>query len=345
MNAVSTWAVLVLVLGCAGLATWRSVRAEDTDGVPRYLPAVEEPLLADRARAEAFCGYDYGTPTRSFHLPKDLTELSALTDVDANTVAGVQDEQGVVFFIDVHTGQVKHRVPFGDAGDYEGLTRVGQALWVLRSDGWLAEIVQQGSRFTIRRDFQLELAHQDFEGLGYDPNRQRLLVAPKDRPSGDKEEKVRRRVYLFDPQTGNLDETAALDTTLPRMRGDGVERGLALPERVTKKGNVKSTLQLRFSSIALHPVTGELYALSASDDALFAFDRESRLTATHLFRGPGMEQVEGMTFLPNGDLVIASEGVDRPAQMQVFAARWDAPKHNQSSQPDQPQQQNAPIDE
>ncbi len=325
MNAVSSWTVLVLVLVLAGLGTWRwGVQAQGTDQTPRYLPPVGELATADRPSAESFGGYDYAAPTRSFALPRDLTELSALTDVDAHTVAGVQDEQGIVFFIDVRTGRVTHRVPFGERGDYEGLTRVGPALWVLRSDGWLGEIAQEGSRFAIRREFTLRLAHQDFEGLGYDPQRKRLLVAPKDRPKGSKEDKARRRVYLFDPQTGETEAAFALDTTLHRMRGDAMVRGLHLPEKTTKKGKTKTDLKLNFSSIALHPITGHLYALSATDDALFAFDREGQLVESHLFRGPGMQQVEGMTFLPSGDLVIASEGVKRPSQLQVFAIRTRA---------------------
>ena len=327
MNSVSSSTVLIFVLVFAGLGAWHwGVQAQGTEAVPRFLPVSGETVVAERPSAEAFGGYDYGKPTRSFALPPDLTELSALTEIDGHTVAGVQDEKGIVFLIDVRTGRVTHRVPFGERGDYEGLTRVGATLWVLRSDGWLAEIAQEGARFAIRREFDLQLPHQDYEGLGYDPQRKRLLVAPKDRPKGSKEDRARRRVYLFDPRTGETESTFALDTTLHRIRGDALVRGLDLPERTTKKGKTKTDLKLNFSSIALHPITGHLYALSATDDALFAFDLEGHLADSYLFRGPGMQQLEGMTFLPSGDLVIASEGVEGPSQLHVFAVRTHASK-------------------
>jgi uncharacterized protein YjiK len=151
-------------------------------------------------------------------------------------------------------------------------------------------------------------------------------VAPKDRPSGSKKEKSQRRVFAVDPISGQLMPDWILDTTTKRIIAEAQSRGIALPTKTTKKGNLKVDIKVQFSSIAVHGPTGHIYALSAVDDALYVFDQASHLIEAYIFEADGMQQVEGMTFLPNGDLVIASEGQGLPSQMQLYPANRTQPK-------------------
>ncbi|MDF1838308.1 MAG: hypothetical protein P1V35_10595 [Planctomycetota bacterium] len=265
--------------------------------------------------------YEFSSPDRTFLLPAELTEVSALTDLGDNTVASVQDELGVIFVIDTQTGGVVHRLPFGGNGDYEGLTRVGEKLWVLRSDGMLMELTQDGSQFRVEREVVLHIEHVDCEGLGYHPKTGMILVAPKDRPNGSKEDKDRRRVFALDPATGQLQAGFALDTSKKRIVREARALGIDLPTRKTKKDKEKVDIKVQWSSIAVHPSTGRFYALSAVDDALYVFDKNSRLVQVEFFAGTEMPQLEGMTFLRNGDLVVVSEGRGGPSRMQVFVAQ------------------------
>ena len=50
--------------------------------------------------------YDLKHPSKRFTLPAELTEVSALTDIDANTVACLQDEEGAIYLVDLGTGKV-----------------------------------------------------------------------------------------------------------------------------------------------------------------------------------------------------------------------------------------------
>lgn len=295
-------------------------------------PEAKTPGLGGTATPKAqlreqpsFPGYDLSHPTSSFALPAELTEISALTDIDDHTVACVQDEVGAVFFIDLRSGAVTRRLPFGPDGDYEGLTRVADTLWVLRSDGLLIELALQGDALAPGRQVHLDLEHHDIEGLGYDPVHDLILVAPKSSPKGTKTERAQRRVFKFDPASGKRLEGLALDTTSDRVMSDAATAGISLPMRSTKRGQEKVDLKVRFASIAVHPRTDRLHALSAVDGALLAFTRDGTLCAAHFFDALEMPKPEGITFLANGDMVIASEGVDAPSRLQVFRYQDGSP--------------------
>ena len=166
-------AILAALVLTAAVVVWVqpwAVRDRDAGVPPKGVGATQPPADAD---------YDLTTPSASFELPDELAEISALTDINDHTVACVQDEVGVVFWVDVRSGAVVRQLPFGDDGDYEGLARVGDALWVLRSDGLMVELVVRDGAFEIARQVQLDLDHRELEGLGYDPVERVVLVAPK----------------------------------------------------------------------------------------------------------------------------------------------------------------------
>ena len=67
-------------------------------------------------------------------------------------------------------------------------------------------------------------------------------------------------------------------------------------------------VKLRLSSVAVHPATGHYYLLSAVDRLLLVVDRSARLVALEQLDAGLLPKPEGITFLPNGDLVLSSEG-------------------------------------
>lgn len=313
MSRILRFLIVLIVLIAVGAAyAWRRSSvvtiAFDPNSLVRFDVDGDTPSLA---------AYDFERPTRSFELPPELIEISALTDVNAHTVACVQDELGTVYFIDLRTGEIVDRVAFGPRGDYEGLARAGDSLWVIESAGRMRELVLRGERLehgTVRR---LAVGHDDFEGLAYDAATGSILVVPKDRPAA-KEERRERRVYALDSATGELRTELALDTSIDRITAEAERDGIALPTHITKKDVVKSRIKARFSSIAVHPRSGHIFVLSAVDGAALEFDRQSRLLGIHGFDRRSLPKAEGLAFLANGDLVVASEGVDGPSRLLVF---------------------------
>lgn len=278
--------------------------------------------------------YDLASPSAAFDLPPELTEISALTGLADAVVGCVQDELGALFQVDVRSGRVVARQRFGPDGDWEGLTRTGNDLWVLRSDGLLAHVQARGGELAVVRHFELATGHGDHEGLCYDRFARVLLVVPKDRPEGDKEARRQRHVFAVDPETGALRAEPALTLSLDAIGEEAAALGLELPHKRTARGKKRLDIALRFSEIAVHPVTGCYHLLSGVDGMLLVLDRQGRLRHLHFFDGDGFDQPEGVTFLADGSMVVASEGRDAPASLRVFRYRPAMPPKAPSGAPD-----------
>ena len=84
--------------------------------------------------------YNFDHPDKVITLPVVLREVSDITMLSNSVVACIQDEQGIVFRFDLKKGTIVSRDSFFVDGDYEGITKVKNDLYVLRSDGMLIEI-------------------------------------------------------------------------------------------------------------------------------------------------------------------------------------------------------------
>lgn len=276
-------------------------------------PQPTSPVVTRRC---VVAGYELGAPVRSFALPHKLREISAIVAVDATTLACLQDEQGELFFFDVLTGVVTERAKFGAPGDYEGLTRVGSDYWVLRSDGRLLQVRRGGDGLAIERTVDVEASLHDFEGLAYDARDRVLVVAPK-AVSKAVGEKDLRPLLAVDVTTGATATEPYATIDRDRVLEAAVRLGVTVPTRETRKGE-KPVFHLRFAEVAVHPRTGELWLLSAVDRAVIVADRSGAVLGLHFFTVDELPQPEAATFLPGGDLVIASEGAGGAAVLRVY---------------------------
>ena len=274
-----------------------------------------------RGKPNALDVYALDQPTRVDILPAVLREASGLTDVSSTEVAIVQDEQGVIFVYDLTLRRITKQVPFGPPGDYEGLTRVGDSMFVMSSDGTLITVSDwRGAARVERRS--LELPTSDNEGLGYDPFGNRLLVAPKSRWQSGKQSKHLRAVFALDLASQKLDVAPALVMDVNRLIDYAEAHDRALPEK-TKKGRSRVALRFMPASIAVHPKTRELFVISAIDRVLASFDRTGNVTGYAKLDPERYRQPEGMTFLADATLVIANEAAG--AEPELIQVRANAP--------------------
>lgn len=261
--------------------------------------------------------YDLRRPVARFELPAELREVSALTDVDDSTVAVVQDEEAAIYFLSLTSGRVLRKAVFAVPGDMEGLTRVGPAYYALRSDGLIYHLHTGPGGYAVRDTFRLRLPNNNIEGLGYDDRTQRILISPKDHAKG-KEARDERLVYAWDPLdvSGRVNEV--LDLSMGRLIAEAKASGIPIPMRTTDKGKKVPALKLRYSSVAVHPASGHYYLLSAVDRVLLVLDRQGALVDLVQLDERLLPKAEGITFLPSGDLVLTSEGKERPAVLVRF---------------------------
>lgn len=264
--------------------------------------------------------HDLSKPAEQFVLPAELLEVSGLTDLDEHTVACLQDEDATVYVVDIHQGTITERHPFGPPGDMEGLTRVGDALYALRSDGLIYQLQRKDERYTAVDSFGIQLDHRNIEGLGYDEQQNLVLVAPKDILKGDPQLRDQRSIFAFEPATRKLLPRPVLTYSVKEIIRQAEARGMKLPTRTTRKGRTVDAIKLRMSSIAVDPVSGHYCILSAVDQTLLVLDRNGAFVALHLLDADLLPKPEGITFLPNGDMLIASEGKKGPPRLVRYAA-------------------------
>lgn len=271
-------------------------------------------------QGESVTGYNFKDPEASVILPEILHEISGLTFVDSNTVACIQDENGILFLYDFVNFEIKEQFTFGPDGDYEGIARVADTIYVLRSDGMLFEIRDYGSKEPKSDSISTGIKAKNNEGLCYDEANQRLLIASKGKIGKGREYKNLRAVYNFELQTKTLATTLLYQIDLPAVKQYAIEKNVSLAAISTKKKKKDEGPNIKFntSAISIHPVTKQLFMLSADDKLLFILSPEGHMDHIESLDPKLFIKAEGITFLENGDLLISNEGEDKKPTLLQF---------------------------
>lgn len=148
--------------------------------------------------------YDFSHPSQVYSLPSSLDEISGMAYLGQNRVACVQDEEGIIYIYNLALGKIEHELRFGKGGDYEDLVRAGDTYFVLRSDGKIFQVGQNGETITYKTSIDNSC---NAESLCYDSAARRLLIACK---NNDKE------VWAF-----GLDEKKLLPGPLFKIKRKG----------------------------------------------------------------------------------------------------------------------------
>lgn len=271
-------------------------------------------------KTQRIAGYNIKSPDASVILPDVLHEISGITFIDTSTLVCIQDERGILFFFDIIKNEISRQKEFYTKGDYEGIARAGDTIYVLRSDGVLYEIADFKSDDIIVNPFKTEIPSKDNEGLCYDGESNRLLIACKENTGKGDLSKDNRYIFGFDMISKNLMREPAFTFDIDGLKDFAKINNIDLPLKNSKKGlAVEPDLKFRASGIAIHPVTGRLYLLSAEDHLLFIFDRSGSVQHMIRLNQVMFNQPEGITFLENGDMFISNEGFGKgPATLLRF---------------------------
>jgi uncharacterized protein YjiK len=239
--------------------------------------------------------YNLSNPAKTYELTPELQEISGLTWFGEGTLACVQDESGRVYVFDLKTGKVTEKMDFDGPGDFEGLVRVEEKIWVARSDGNLFEFTP-GEK-ARKYDTPLKKS-SNLEGLAWQGSKNRLLLAckgaaPDPGTAGSPDLKGKQVIYGFDLETKEMGPNPAYiidPETLP-----------------TAKGKSKKT-KFKPSGIAVHPQTGDVYVIAHKGKMLIVLSESGELQFVHRLDSRKLPQPEGICFAPDGRLFLASEG-------------------------------------
>ncbi len=280
--------------------------------------------------ADSLTGYKVDSPDDIITLPAILHEISGLTCIDSTTVACIQDEKGILFIYDLKEKTIKKQFTFFSKGDYEGIARVEDTIYVLRSDGTLVEISDYKSNNVIVTPYPTYIPMRNNEGLCYDGPNKRLLIAGKENTIKRGDLKARKFIYGFDLKTKLPIPEPVYTFDTGSLKEHAVSSSIDLPLKEKKKKKAKSfkpVLLFRPSAICIHPLTTDLYILSSEDHMLFVFDKSGNINKI-VQLNPGLfPQPEGITFLENGDMLVSNEGQSkRSATLLRFNYHRDAIK-------------------
>jgi hypothetical protein len=263
-------------------------------------------------------GYNLSSPIQRFILPDRLKEVSGVTIIDSSTVAFIQDENGIIFIYDLRENRIKNQIVFGDNGDYEDLTFVNNTFYVLRSDGSLFEISGIMSKsFKVNR-YITGVPSDDNEGLCYDSANGRLLIGCKGDIKKDKF-KNKRAVFAFDIKTKKLIPEPVYLFDPESINRQVNEKAGSLNGKKDKK--IK--YGIRPSAICIHPKTGKLFMLSATDYILLLVNQSGTIENIAELDKDIFLQAEGISFYPDGDMLITNEAKDKKPILLKFNYKKD----------------------
>ena len=244
--------------------------------------------------------YEVNYPDDKYYLPYVLEEISGMAWKDGNVLA-VDDETGKVFEYSFDQRDIIHSIEFYKPSDFEGVEIVGNDIYILRSDGDLFKVDYTSSKESRGWKIENDLGDKnDTEGLGYDPEENKLLIACKEKPELDDEDIEGRAIYGFDLTTNTLDEEPMFTVSPQKLQ--------VFWESKREFDYNKERIKFKPSAIAFHPITKEYYILSSVGKMMVIVSKSGEIQATYPISPIVLGQPEGLAFSPNGDMYISSEG-------------------------------------
>jgi len=240
-------------------------------------------------------GYKFFEPSKKHFLNYDLEEISGLSYFKDGQLAAIEDEDGKLFIIETSSGKVTREIKFGKSGDYEGVEVLNDMVYVLRSDGDIYSFSISDKNEVDAKKYETVLeSSNDAEGLGYTNGK--LMVALKGDEDTDENKAKGKAVYTFDLENEKLDEKELFDIEEEE-----------LDEFIEGRKYFKKVNDFDPSAIAQHPLTNDIYLLSA-DRIIAVFTASYELKEVVLLPSIPFNQAEGICFAPDGTLYISSEG-------------------------------------
>jgi uncharacterized protein YjiK len=301
---MTKWPWLVLCLAVAGPATGCNYRADKARAEAAALEAREKRLEARLARAEQT--QSAGQAVAMWIMPPALSEISGIALTGDGRLLAHDDELARVFEIDPKRGVILKSFMLGKGlhGDFEGITVVGQDLYMMLSNGLLYRFREGENQSRVDyTTFDTHLGKEcEFEGVAYEKDSARLLLPCKH----VKLKHLDDQVVIYKWKIGSRDSTGITMLTVPL--------GEVIGDNKWKK--------FRPSDITVDPATGNYVLISSLEKGLVVMTpagdviRSERLPGKHA-------QAEGVAITSDNILIISDEATSKPASITLY--KWNRP--------------------
>lgn len=266
--------------------------------------------------------YDLEQADVTFELPEILKEISGIAlSKDRKQILAIQDENGILFYIDKTTGQVLRERNFHKDGDYEDIEVVGNDIYILKSSGTLYRLedtaVDTFTRIKYKAGFHKE---HDMEGMCLDTENSRLLLACKGKLSRKAEFGAKKGVFGFDLNTMKM-----LDEPILMIDINSIESYLNIKGSPEVRASFEKIMTekdglLGFSpsAVAIHPISQHIYIISSKGKALIVIKTDGTILHIQKLDKKIHVQPEGMLFDVDGTLYISNEGKKQNGKIYRF---------------------------
>jgi len=283
-----------------------------------------EPNPSPNPNNKAIFSYNLKNPDATFELHEELWEVSGIEWTKENGILAVQDEGGFVYFLNEKTGTMQKELNFAPKGDYESVRLVNDVIWVLQADGFLHKIQNWKSDKPKRDIIKLPFNdNNDLEGLCYDKEKNRLLIACKNSPVFGEKIKDYRAIYAFDIENEEVSQEPIYTLTMEKVnnylqKNPQSYQNAAVLERLKKA----KAIPFMPSEVAINPKNGYTYVLAGTGFAIFVFNQDNELLHIAELDEDIFVQAEGLTFADNGDMFISSEGRFNGNTAKIWRFNW-----------------------
>jgi len=240
--------------------------------------------------------------TTIIKLPQSLREISGLALLNGKEVVTHNDEEGIIFIVDISLGKVVSDFVLGDdvEKDFEGIAIVKDSIYLVNSNGTIYKFrLPQENKSADFVKFKTFLdSENNIEGFCYDASTNSLLLACKNDP-GKGFKKV-RAIYSFNLYTMSLEKKPKFLISLEELRD---------------KFNING---FEPSGIEKNQINGNFFMVSAHPEAILELSPDGNIVAAIKLENEIHKQTEGITFLQDGTMLISDEGNKKSAQISVI---------------------------
>ena len=239
-----------------------------------------------------------------FKLSNQLKEISGLACTIDGRVFCHNDEKGVIYEINPSNGEILKRFQLGAIGieaDFEGLAITGSTFYIVDSRGRLYSFKEGSDLENVKVESRKVGFSSKFEieGLCYNPDINSLLFACKEYPG--KNYKGFRTVFAYSLDSQTLSPEPIIKIDLSKIK-----------KELGKDDFYPSGIEYNRSTKTYFVIS------SKGQQAIAEFSIEGELKSIQKLKNKYHHQPEGITFLPDGRMIICDEGGTGKATITIY---------------------------
>ncbi len=266
--------------------------------------------------------YQLDQPAMKATLPPELNEISGLSITSEKEICAIQDENGILFYLDKENGEIVRTQNWYKDGDYEGVECVDDTIYVVKSNGKLFELSPSDADTLQRVLYKSEISKKDdIEGLSYDHKGNRLILFCKGKGSESEENLKQCKAFSFCLSEKKIDTLAEFSLKLAAVKSyiNQLKEHKHL-DKIKEFFSSEKELPFAPSAVAIHPITQNIYLTSSKGKLLLVMNPDKKVLHIEKLSKKMHPQPEGLAFDKDGTLFISNEAKkENPAILYRFS--------------------------